>query len=352
MRPKRVYLLHPGPQQNPAIAGWIAEVEELIRTTTDWDEWDLHCIQYNERNGFDVQPLFVRVLNKPGPVILFEGVQRRPLADIRAKLGIHAVVLVRSPGDSTELWAIVDDARQRHINGEPLLPRKFVVAVLIVRKLRHRNYWGGNAKGYLWRYELAKGRGVDERFADIVDEVANDLLLHKILIQKTSQALKKYALNPERRTEIHAIADDGLFRDKHLERILLRDRRQESASYLHRPHSAQAFTILASGEKPHRCDTASAAVAQCRGLRRWRALRGTGALRQRPHVGRGLRGAAHPRAILRSIPLIDRRPWRVFIAPMSDERSGQRDKGEGRRERISTNVRDSNASSDNRRYSS
>jgi hypothetical protein len=264
MRPNRVYLVHPGPQQNPDLAGWIVEVEHLIRTVTDWDDWDLECIRYNDRNGFDVQPLFVRVLNKPGPVVLLENVQQKPLADIREKLGIHAVLLVESAADPTDLWAIVDDARQRHINGEPLLARKLVAAVLIVRKLRHGNHWGGNAKGYLWHYDLAKGRGVPEQFSDIVGEVANDLLLQDILIYKTSKGLKKYALNPERKAEIHAIADDGFFQNPHLERILLRDRRQESASYLYRPHTARSFTIQAGGEKPHQCDTASAAIEHAR----------------------------------------------------------------------------------------
>jgi hypothetical protein len=264
MRPKRVYLLHPGPQQNPVIADWIAEVERAIRTEADWDEWDLTSIEYDKRNSFDVQPLFVRVLNKRGPVVLLESVQNRPLTDIREKLGIHAVVLVRSASDPTELWTIVEEARRRYDDGEPLLPRKFVAAVLIVRKLRHGHYWGGNAKGYLWHHDLAKGRGVDERFADIVDEVANDLLLHDILIYKTSQGSKKYALNPDRRAEIHAIADDGLFWNKRLERILLKDSRHECASNLYQPHTAQSLTIKASGQQPHRCDTASAAIAHAR----------------------------------------------------------------------------------------
>lgn len=177
MRPNRVYLIHPGRQHHPDLSGWIVEVEQLIRTEADWDGWDLVCIQYNGRNGFEVQPLYVRVLNRPGPVVLLENVQKKPLGDLREKLGIHAVVLVGSAGDSTALWAIVNDARQRHVNGEPMLSRKFVAAVLIVRKLRSGNYWGGNAKGYLWHYDLAKGRGVPEQFSDIASEVANDLLL-------------------------------------------------------------------------------------------------------------------------------------------------------------------------------
>jgi hypothetical protein len=263
MRPNRVYLLYPGPHSIPDIAEWIAEVLELLRADAAWDDWDLHATQYNDKNSFDVQPLYVRVLNKPGPVLLVEGVQGKPLADIREKLGIHAIVLVHTVADPTELWVAVEEARRRHEAGEPLLARKLLVAVLIVRKLLHRHYWGGNAKGYLWHFDLAKGRGVDERFADVAEEVANDLLLHGILINKTSQGKQKYALNPDRKAEVHAIADSGTFQNKHLKHVLMRDRRQESASYLYQPHTAQGFTLRA-GDATHQCVSVGEIIARAK----------------------------------------------------------------------------------------
>ncbi|HEY7310007.1 MAG TPA: hypothetical protein VH643_11665 [Gemmataceae bacterium] len=265
MRPDRVYLLHPAQKYLPGIKAWIGEVESLLRDDPSWGKWDLLAYSYNDQNSFDVQPMFVRVLNKPGPVILLESVQAKALGNLREKLRTHAVVILRAVTNSTDLWDVVEEARRRHEEGEPLLPRKLVVAVLIVRKLRKLNHWGGNAKGYLWHYDLAKGRGVDDRFADVVHEVANDLLTHGILIDKTSQGLKKYALNPNRKAEVHAIADTGTFFNKHLERILMRDLREESASYLYETKTAQSFTILSGNVQLHQCVSVSDAISHAKG---------------------------------------------------------------------------------------
>ncbi|MHB1426773.1 MAG: hypothetical protein ACYC3I_26755 [Gemmataceae bacterium] len=265
MRPKRVYLLHPDPKYLPEIKAWVQEVESLLRDDPSWNEWDLSAYSYNNRNSFDVQPMFVRVLNKPGPVILLENIQAKALGDLREKLRTHAVIILRTVANSTDLWDVVAEARGRHEAGEPLLPRKLIVAVLLVRKLRKLNRWGGNAKGYLWNYDLAKGRGVDERFADVVHEVTNDLLLHGVLINKTSQGQQKYALNPNRKPEVHAIADSGTFVNKQLERILMRDPREESASYLYEAKTAQRFTILSGNVSLHQCESVSDAIAHANG---------------------------------------------------------------------------------------
>lgn len=265
MRPNRVYLLHPRDEYLAAATGWIAEVERLLRAEPSWDDWDLQCIPYNERNGFDVQPLFVRVLHQPGPVLLLERVQGKAIGDLQEKLRTNAIVLLKSPTDPTELWDGVAEARRRHEAGEPLLPRKLVVAILIVRKLRNRNYWGGNAKGYLWHFDLANGRGVDDRFKDVAEEVANTLFLHDVLIKKTSQGQLKYALNPKRKPEVYAIAGSGVFENKHLERLLSADHRQESAEYLQQPNEVRSFTIISGGKNSHECNTAADAITHVAG---------------------------------------------------------------------------------------
>jgi hypothetical protein len=261
MRPNRVYLLHPGPKSHPAIADWVAEVVQFLREEPSWEEWDVHAIPYNERNGFDVQPLFARVLRNPGPVLLLETVQKKPLGDLRGKLYARAIVLLKSPANTNDLLDSVLEARSRHESGEPLLARKLVVAILIVRKLRNLHRWSGNAKGYLWSYDLAKGRGVDEQFADVALEVANDLFLNDILVKKTSQGKPKYALNPDRKEDVHAIADDGTFRDRRLREILLRDRQEISASYLYETQTAEGFTIISEDNKSHDCVAVSEAIA-------------------------------------------------------------------------------------------
>jgi hypothetical protein len=268
MRPYRVYLFHPTTVYLPGITDWVREIESRLRGESSWDKWDLLPFPYNTRNSFDIQPLFVRVLNKPGPVVLLKKVhankespRAKAVNDLRVKLWAHSIVILREVGNSTDLWKSVEEARRLHEAGEPLLPRKFVVAVLIVRKLRKQNKWGGKDKGYLWHYDLARGRGVDDRFADIVHEVANDLCLQEILINKTSQGERKYALNPDRKAEVHAIADDGTFTNKHIKNVLMRDQREESVSYLYEPHTVQGFTILFGGVELHQCAAVADAIS-------------------------------------------------------------------------------------------
>ena len=64
---------------------------------------------------------------------MFEGVQGRGgLSQTSVRSWAYTLWSVRSPGDPAELWELVDNARQRHLDGHPLLSRKFIVAVLIV----------------------------------------------------------------------------------------------------------------------------------------------------------------------------------------------------------------------------
>ncbi len=265
MADHRIYLLHPREMYLPGSAAWAIQVETILSQDPAWGNWDFLATTYDERNGFPVQPLFVRVLNKPGPVVLVESVQRKPLEELRTRLRARSVVMTEFVGDAADLLSAVLEARRRFDTGEPFLPRKFVVAVLIVRKLRKGNYWGGKEKGYLWYDDLAKGRGVDERYADIVHEVANDLCLHGILIFKKSQGKKKYALNPSVKPEVHAIANDGTFRYKRLEKILMADKQEVSAFSLHEPRLTQGFIIRAVGHPKFECVSIGDAVAHAQG---------------------------------------------------------------------------------------
>jgi hypothetical protein len=160
MRAYRIYLLHPLEMYLPGAAAWAVEVEveALFRDNQSWNDWDLIVTPYDEQNSFAVQPLFVRVLNKPGPVVLMESVQRKALENLRGRLRTRAVVMVPLVADAADLWTVLEEARGRFESGEPFLPREFVVAILIVRKLRKGNYWAGKEKGYLWQDDLAKGR--------------------------------------------------------------------------------------------------------------------------------------------------------------------------------------------------
>jgi hypothetical protein len=72
-----------------------------------------------------------------------------------------------------------------------------------MEKLDKNFMWGGYAKSFMWHDDIPKGRGVPEKYATRVSLVLAVLLQRGVLIQKTSQGAKKYALNPDRREEIH-----------------------------------------------------------------------------------------------------------------------------------------------------
>ncbi|MBU0717525.1 MAG: hypothetical protein KJ749_04690 [Planctomycetes bacterium] len=232
MQRHRIYLLHPRERYSPGISGRISEVHALLREEPLWDDWDISTTEYNHENSFDVRRIVSQVHDRPGPVVLLEKVQTKAREILRSRLRSKSIVLVASAVDPTDIWESLIQARHRFESGEPHLPRKLVVAILLVRKLEHGHYWAGNAKGYLYLDDLGKGRGVPEEFADITPQVAADLYLHDILIKKPSQGRKKYALNPDRKSEVHMIVEQGAFENERLRVLLEKDRTEVSARVL------------------------------------------------------------------------------------------------------------------------
>lgn len=114
-----------------------------------------------------------------------------------------------------------------------MLPRKYVVGLLIVNKLVQENMWGGKNKGYLWSDDLAKGRGVPDDFKDVIHDVVNMLFLNDILINKQSQGKKKYAVNPAIRNDIHEFLDARAFSGR-VHELLSRDTSRVSSRMLDR----------------------------------------------------------------------------------------------------------------------
>ena len=261
---RRVYLLHPNSSRLPGIDSWINEVRVLIGAEANWAGWTVDATSLDDRGRIEVQPYWVRVKNRPGPVVLLEPHQRKILDGLAERLGLDVVVIPRSASDSTDLYEAVEDARRRCIAGEPLLPRRLVVAVLIVRKLRRYHYWSGNAKGYLWASELAKGRGVDDRFADIAQDVAGYMLTHGVLVYKISNGQRKIALNPDKKPEVHAIADRAYFQNADLRKLLYKDADREPASCLVVSNVTQKITLQIPGRPALNLPTVSAALLEAR----------------------------------------------------------------------------------------
>lgn len=229
-----IYVLHPRERFLPSIGEWLAEVAQLLESDPSWAEWKLVTISYDDANTFAVRDLCSRVGQQLGPVVLIEPVQTQSRELTRDRLRNRTIVVVVPASNSTDVWGALAVAKERFESGEPLLPRKFVVAILLLRKLIRGNYWGGGAKNKAFAYldDLAKGRGVDEKFADVIPEVANDLCLKGLLVKKPSQSRKKYGLNPTSRAEIFNATESLSFSDESLHRILMGDRREVSARLL------------------------------------------------------------------------------------------------------------------------
>lgn len=216
----------------PGVTDWVAEAVDLLRHDSVLSDWEIRRTTYDDQNSFSVLDLVSQVCWRCGPVVLVEKVQTKPTEILRSRLRFRSIVLIVNAADSTDIWNGLCDARKRFESGEPFLPRKLVLAILIVRKLIQGHYWGGKDKGYMYLADLPKGRGVSEEFADITAEVANMLLLNGLLIKKPSKRRPKYALNPARKDEVHAIADTTQFRNRVLYDNLAKDRNEVSARIL------------------------------------------------------------------------------------------------------------------------
>ncbi len=226
-----IYLCHPNSKLNPLISDWVVEVRDLVANEDHWQDWHIVSWQYDMSCSVQITDVSSVVISAPGPCILIRNVQQKVITGLRKRLYGRSVVLVGDVNDPADLIAILDNARDLHLNGDPMLPRKVVVALLLVAKLEKHQMWGGRNKGYMWVSDIPKGRGIDEKYSDQVPAVINDLLTAEMLIFKVSQNKRKYALNPELRTVIHDVLRNREFPPE-LQEILDRDLQLESARQL------------------------------------------------------------------------------------------------------------------------
>lgn len=231
MSRNRIYLGHPNERLHPAMPGWVATVRDLIDNNHAWNGWDLRTWEYDMHSALSVSDLTAAIRSVVGPCVLLRNVQQKVANGLRDRLHDHTVVLLGDAASSGDIQRLLQEARNLHMVGEPMLPRKQIIALLLIAKLRDQNMWGGRNKGYMWKSVLAKGRGLDEEFADQLPAVINDLFNKKLIIRKTSNGKHKYALNPDERKAIHDVIRTKTF-PPDLHKVLTRDRRLDSARHL------------------------------------------------------------------------------------------------------------------------
>lgn len=238
MSGQRIFLCHPNARLNPMMPVWIDEVCEVIVSDSTWADWDLTSWEYDMSSAVSINDVASTISSDVGPCVLLRNVQERVIVELRERLYGRSVVVVGVANDSTDILGLLDEARAMHLDGEPRLPRKLVIGLLLLGKLNRHQMWGGRNKGYMWASDLGKGRGVDEQFSDQLPAVINDLYTHGLLISKPSNGKNKYALNPGQRREIYEILRSWRFPGS-LHTILLRDERLESARRLDSLYSEQ-----------------------------------------------------------------------------------------------------------------
>ena len=196
-----------------------------------WSSWSIHTWEYDMSCSVSINDVAATIRSEIGPCVLLRNVQDRVVVELRQRLNGRTSVWVESAQSTTDILIALQKARDYHLRGEPMLPRKLVIALLLVNKLEGQNMWGGRNKGYMWASDLPKGRGLSEDFADQLPEVIGDLFSHDVIIQKPSRRKRKYALNPNRRQEIYEIPRTREF-PENLHAILSRNVRLASSRHL------------------------------------------------------------------------------------------------------------------------
>lgn len=228
----RLYVVCQAEARAPALIPWLREAWRVVEADPDWVGWELALKEADDRNSFNARDIVSLVMSSRGPVLVLGPLQRSAIAALQERIGLRVVVThSQTITDSTDVYAAVQHVLDCHLRGDPQVPRRLAVALMLVRKLLKGDYWGGGAKAkaFLSVEDLARGRGLDEQFADAAPEVANMLEMKGLLAKKTGDGRAKYGLNPKRREDIHAFLATWRVSDERLHKYLYSDARCVSA---------------------------------------------------------------------------------------------------------------------------
>lgn len=218
---------------------WVQDAWSVIESDhPEHNDWNLGPILRGDaRNSFDWREKYAVIAQSLGPVLFVGGLDAKAIQALEIKLDSR--VFTRrcpAPTDSADIYESMLEALARHKSGEPEVPRKFVAALLLVRKLERRRYWGGNAKNFLTVNDLAKGRGLDEAYGDVAHGIADYLASEhrrvRLLSSKLGDRYAKYACNNERRAAVYTFLRERWVDDEDVMRWLKSDPCRVSAREL------------------------------------------------------------------------------------------------------------------------
>jgi hypothetical protein len=162
----------------------------------------------NAANSFKFKDVYANFIRTPGPILLIGQLQVNDKRHLEEKVAGRVVIhTCSSPEESTDVYDAVLNVVERHCNGEPQIPARLGVALLLVAKLERKHFWGGNAKNFLTVNSLAKGNGLDERYAALAKEIAEYLSSEhravRLLTCKTGDGYPKFACNNGDRNAVY-----------------------------------------------------------------------------------------------------------------------------------------------------
>jgi hypothetical protein len=208
---------------------WIEEAWNVIQTDhPECAGWSIsHALKTDGSYGFDALDAFAVVARDPGPVLFLGRLQTTQVGLLEQKLTDRVVSRRSDATESSEVYEAILDLIARHHTGEPEVPRRLAVAVMLIAKLERMHYWGGNAKGFMSVSKLAKSNGLDEQYADTAHNVAEYLSSSKrqlrLMSTKLGDGSPKYACNNDERSRVYDFLRKWSIDDKETMQWLTRD---------------------------------------------------------------------------------------------------------------------------------
>ncbi|MDX6081232.1 hypothetical protein GGR60_003401 [Xanthomonas arboricola] len=201
-----VYIGHPLDATTPGITAAVTAFFGSVAFKDANPDWSHRVTFYDKNNSLKTADFCSRIKAHIGPVLLVRPLRNPDIGIVQRELGTRTPVSVHNAYDNltlAEAWRLVKTAVD---NGEPLLPANFVTALLLMNKLDSERKWTGyNDKGYMWTDDLPKGRGFDEKFRAHLPLVLTILFQCELITNKTSKGKTKWALNPNKRSDIYKI---------------------------------------------------------------------------------------------------------------------------------------------------
>ena len=204
MARRHFYICHPPESRHPLAGRWVrAAIESRDDSASNAGsvQWQYRVLKTGNDCTFSPRDFASQILENRGPILFVNPVKAGALAHLRSKIGNDCVVEAYEMTCEADVIAGIELLQEMHLDGEPRIPRRQVVALLILAKLWKQDCWGGNNKSYMWAKDIPKGRGVPIKYKADVPELLNLMFLHGLLQSKPSKGGTKFALiNSDRPT--------------------------------------------------------------------------------------------------------------------------------------------------------